>query len=368
MKMQIRGINSLFIILLASITACKKDGHPGQDAPPPLDQQASVKVKVRAAIKIGQVLYDSVPAHFKITSWDKSGAPHQKDTLLPAGVSEIAVPNSHTRYKFEMSKWGVSKDTTIEAVDLNKSIVYRVAASKGPKLLKEEISYSYVAGSFRPLTKMDFAYTAGKLSEITFHQIFLTGGVERFEPIKKEEFSYNGNALGKIKEVYLMDLGTEASERTFLYDADGRIAKTNVIYPTGNFAYRNEYSLTGDQVVNIFLEGVSNPAGTRYRLQFENGNRTEIKTITNSDTYGYSYQYDLNINPYVHMNWPDTWFYRQSKNNISVEKFFLGGQISEDTKYEYRFDNEGYPIEIIQKERDPATNNFLIRSKKVFTY
>ena len=163
-------------------------------------------------------------------------------------------------------------------------------------------------------------------------------------------------------------MGAEASEKTYLYDANGRIAKTNVIYPSGAFAYRNEYPLTGNKVVNISLEGLTNPAGTHYRVQFENNNLTEIKTITNTDTYGYRYQYDENINPYVHMNWPDTWFYRQSKNNIAEEKFFLGDQVSVDMKYEYKFDSDGFPVETIQKERDAATNNFIVRSKKVFKY
>ena len=372
MKKKMQKAGYLFVILSTMLMACKKDElpHPGTQPPPPPPpgHETYFKVNVRASIIVGRVEYDSIPSQFTITTWDKNGVSYQKDTLLAAGVNEIFLPKSHSKYKFEMRKWGSTKDTTILTTDIQETVVYTIRASQAPKLLKEETTYVYSLGNFRPLSKRDYSYTGNRLSEITYHDVFLNGGVELFEPVKKEQFSYNGITLSKIKEVYLINTGSQASERTYLYDGTGRIVKTYITFPSNAFAYRNRYSLAGDDLVSVYLEGIANPAGTRYELKFEHGNRSHIKTITNADTYGYTYKYDLNINPYVHLNWPDIWFDRQSKNNVSGEKFIWGGQISEDVKYEYQFDFDGYPTEIIKRERDPLTNDFLIKSKKVFKY
>ncbi|HEX2535210.1 MAG TPA: hypothetical protein VHK69_15800, partial [Chitinophagaceae bacterium] len=124
---------SLFT-LAVTVMACKKGDQslPGPQPPPPPGQEQFFKIKVRAMVEVGGVVYDSIAAPFVIVSWDKEGVVHQKDTLLAAGVNELLLPKSHTRYRIRFNKWNVSKDTTVLRPDLKEEVVYVIRAQKAP--------------------------------------------------------------------------------------------------------------------------------------------------------------------------------------------------------------------------------------------
>src|SRR5215470_3406883 len=73
--------------LLILFTACKKDtgsinptpgpGSPGNGSQNPPDPSTFHVIKVKATIKIGDVIYDSIPAIVELTSWDSTNGLHQ---------------------------------------------------------------------------------------------------------------------------------------------------------------------------------------------------------------------------------------------------------------------------------------------------
>lgn len=360
---------SLAVVLIYFFSACRKDDHPGQHTPLPTPGQGTYcKIKVRAAVAVGHVIYDSIPAAFTVTTWDQDGIPHRTDTVLAPGINELLLPKSHTKFRFELHKWNADKDTVILQANLKETVVYTITATKPQKMLKAEVTYNYVSGSYKPISKIDYSYDGHKLHQIMFYNTFLIGGTELFQPVKKETFTYSNNVLNKISEAYLVDVVNEPAEKFFFYNGSGNIQRVRIVYPSNSYVYRYEYSGDNNQVVKVFLERTSNPLQKHYQLIFDAGNRIEYKAIETTGNYGVSYQYDQNINPYKQLGWPENFYGRQSKNNVLVEKGFTDGQVREDVKYVYQFDSDGYVSQVIRSERDPLTNNFFITNKKEFSY
>ena len=47
-----------------------------------IDENKFTKVKLQAVIRVGDIIYDNIPALFKLISWDSKGVLTEKDTLL----------------------------------------------------------------------------------------------------------------------------------------------------------------------------------------------------------------------------------------------------------------------------------------------
>ncbi|HVG14024.1 MAG TPA: hypothetical protein VM935_03650 [Chitinophagaceae bacterium] len=364
-------ISALFAFTV--VLACKKEVALRPGPPPPVDPPPAdtgfYSIKVRAEIRVGGILYDSIPASLKITAWDANGTAYYRNTQLAPGVNEVFLPKAQLRFRLELNKWGVHKDTIFTKQEIREGAVYLLSAWKGAKQPKEEVTYTYIAGTYRPIAKQEFVYNATMLAEIKFFSIFLNGGTEVFQQTRSEKFIYQDKRLVKVVETYLISTGGESGERHYQYDEHGRITRTIYIYPSQQFTYRNTYAQAGPMtVIDVYPELQNNPLETRYQFKIVKGNRVQSKTLTNSGTYGYTYSYGFDINPYAHINWPDIYFAHQSKNNHLTEHFFDGTQSAEETRFEYQVDADGYVTQMIRKERDPFASTFLIISKKVFTY
>lgn len=70
------------------------------------------------------------------------------------------------------------------------------------------------------------------------------------------------------------------------------------------------------------------------------------------------------------MNAPDLYLSRLSKNNmISQQKGYSGSIPSaEPYKFEYSYDNEGYPVELEKSFKSYATGEHLYKVKTIYTY
>ena len=85
--------NTIMLLSTGAIlfTACSKkdDILSPQPLPQPQPGAGLLSVRLKAAITVGNVLYDSIPANFTITSWDVNNIALQKDTVLNPGVQVI---------------------------------------------------------------------------------------------------------------------------------------------------------------------------------------------------------------------------------------------------------------------------------------
>ena len=108
-----------------------------------------------------------------------------------------------------------------------------------------------------------------------------------------------------------------------------------------------------------------------YNMSFQGGMMVEDAAITShhSSELG-RYQYDFQINPYVHMNWPDIFLSRSSKHNkLAQQKQYSNAYPTvEPFAFSYTYDNEGYPRELITSYRSYLTGQYLYKTKTIFNY
>jgi hypothetical protein len=100
------------------------------------------------------------------------------------------------------------------------------------------------------------------------------------------------------------------------------------------------------------------------------GNRTEDSASSPGGGESGLYQYDFNINPLAHMNIPNIFLSNLTKNNLVNQKKTYSGSIpsAEPYKFEYSYDDEGYPKELIRSFKNYLNGEHLFKIKTVYTY
>ncbi|MFT3910725.1 MAG: hypothetical protein QM737_15010 [Ferruginibacter sp.] len=358
MNFKTKAGRNLLLFSLVLLAACSKEPAPDK---PELNENDYYKIKIIGKIKIGQIVYDSISARFIVKAFNGDKV-IQSETFLPSGLNQLFLPKNATKYSIIMNKWGTSASMELDAVDVKENTPYSIIANKEAKLLKEELIYDFSSGTYQLRSKVKYSYNGNTLNNVVSYGF--TAG--QFELIKKEQFFYDTSSLVKIKETYLNNSPVQPYERIFSYNPYNQISKTEVSFPITNYAFLNDY-IPGRNSIRISTQGINNPSGLHFYLQFSNGNLSERTTIMDDGDYSDIYNYDENINPYIHLNWPDLLFSRQSNNNIKVQKYRVDDLVSEEVKYEYQYDLDGYPSQVIKEQRD-SNGAFVIKEKKQFVY
>jgi hypothetical protein len=108
-----------------------------------------------------------------------------------------------------------------------------------------------------------------------------------------------------------------------------------------------------------------------YNMQFKGGTLVEDAAVTShhSSTMGV-YHYDFNINPYIHLNLPDINFSNYSKHNINsqIKTFSLADQTFVPYDFEYKYDVDGYPTELVRKFSNSLNGQYAYTIKTVYNY
>ncbi|HEX6334243.1 MAG TPA: hypothetical protein VFZ78_08440 [Flavisolibacter sp.] len=170
-------------------------GYPaGSFNLPPAGAETFFRVRLKAVVNIGDITYDSIPASFTIQSWDQQGIVHTKDTIMGAGVHEIQLPQSHTKYRVSMSKWGLSEEIILMKNQVVDGALYTLAASRAAKKLQQEMSYAWQGGEWLVYEKRNFAYDGqGRLSEILTYTRDPYQGTLKLST--REVLTYQGNEV-----------------------------------------------------------------------------------------------------------------------------------------------------------------------------
>ena len=106
-------------------------------------------------------------------------------------------------------------------------------------------------------------------------------------------------------------------------------------------------------------------------ITIKGGNKVEDAARTSTGgAEGGRYNYDFNINPFAHMNMPDLYLSNISRNNLTGQQKGFGGAVPSSVpyKYEYKYDHEGYPIELVKSYKSYVTGEHLYSVKTVYTY
>ncbi len=114
-----------------------------------------------------------------------------------------------------------------------------------------------------------------------------------------------------------------------------------------------------------------NDITTDYYMLSDKGNQVKRSYLaSNNMSEGSDYGYDKNINPYIHMNWPDMLLSRNSKNNISWtgKEYFSGNMTLDPVTYNYTYDADGYPVSLVKEFRSARTGDILNTTKTTYHY
>jgi hypothetical protein len=106
-------------------------------------------------------------------------------------------------------------------------------------------------------------------------------------------------------------------------------------------------------------------------MKIKGGNKVEDRASSSTGGgEGGTYKYDFNINPFVHMNMPNMFLSNLSKNNLVDQQKNFHGSIPSTVvyKYEYSYDNDGYPKEVVKYYKGYLTGEHLYKIKTVYTY
>lgn len=381
MKKAIYFATLLTALATILLTACdKKDyipSRPDQPNPgtptqptPPGAQTTPLRVKV--AIKIGAVLYDSIPATLHITSFDSAGIATTQMMELAAGTNTLALSAKAAKYTLRMTKWGLSDEITLTRAELATKGVIQLGASKAARLLKSEANFYVTSGGTRPKDLTEYRYDrAGRLIRVIYHEQRLD--FNQMDFLWVDKYVYEGDKLDRI-ERYDAKVDTSivpASFTAFNYDAQGRIAEMyqNGVRETAvQIAYSKENQFDMANLYYYIKEG-SGTSEMRTYLKYLGGNKVEEFGRSYSGTERGTFQYDFNINPFAHMNLVDLYLSHTSKNNvvdISRSSGVLGS--NDPYKFEYMYDMEGYPVQLIRSYKASGTGEHRYAVQTMFTY
>lgn len=329
---------------------------------------SSIKVKLQAVVTIGSITYDSLPAQFTITSWDANGVAHQKELTLPAGVNEISVPKEHARFEFRLNKWGITDAVSLTKEQLQQDVIYTLGGSKVPKRLRREESFVFASGAYQPSSKTLYSYNAKGLSQVEFYQKLPQYAELQFT--HKQLYGYNGNNVIRI-DVLDKNNGTMGFS-TYAYNAQGtKVVNMRDSSGAGQIYANVEHAFpTGSATITInYL--YSNGNAMEYKMQYKGGNKVQDAALSSiGGRENGNYLYDHNINPYAHMNMPNLFLSNLSRNNlIGQQKTYAGAYPSaEPYQFEYTYDADGYPVELVKHFKNYRTGEYLYKIKTVYTY
>ncbi len=331
------------------------------------DAEPFLRVKLRAVMQIGDVLYDSIPASLTLSTFNAAGEMSTSYHSLAAGVNEIQLAKSAVRYELDVRKWGTANKMTINRNEVDVTTVYTIGGSRDAKKLKSERVYKMVNGVEKAVSKNDYFYdAAGRLSRIEYWS-----RKPDFTPYLSmvDLFEYQSGRVSKIERTD-KESGQVTSTSVFSYNNQGRLAGMSKNENGKITSAELEYLPGASGEINIKYDFSFLTHDMNYFMGLLRGNVHNMTTSHGDYERGLMEQ-DLNINPYVHMNFPGLLPEHISKNNLKRStKTFHGSYplMGDPFQFDYKYDGEGYPVEVTThyKTFQYGTPNYTTRT--VFVY
>ncbi len=325
-------------------------------------------VKVKATVKIGDIIYDSIPGSLMLATWDANNERSVSFHSLKAGINDVRLPVNVAKYQLRLEKWGITDEVTLMKADVKEGMNIVLGGKKATKKLASELTYNLVEGAYKAISKTAYEYLPdGNIKKIIYYQ----KKADNTPYISmSEEFMYNNGRVEKINKYN--ESQTLSGYISFSYDAQGRVAamdhKINGEQTIASVSYSNVVSR---QEVQIHYRYPGKNVDMNYFMTFAGDNLVECAATTfNHSSELSQYSYDSNINPYAHMNYPDLFLSHNSKNNVaaSQQSFMASYPVAVVRSYSYKYDNEGYPVELVREYKSPITNQYLYTTKTIYTY
>lgn len=327
---------------------------------------AELKVKLHLSITVGTREYDSLPGTLEVDAIDQNGAQWRKEIELIAGMNTISLPEKYKTFLLTVHKWQTFAEKSLTKQQLTGATI-KLTATRAAKKLFEESTFTETGYGLEPDSRVEYTYLANSnLKEVNyFGKLLDKAGLHLTQ---KHNFIYHDGLLDTISKYS----GTQVLESTLaIFYTAGKISNMHSVNGTEQIGAAYEYrQVPGYHEIEadyLFQNGNT----MNYRMHVQNGNLMSDRAISSrGGGESGTYQYDHNINPYEQMNYPDIYLSRSSKNNrIGEQKNYAGGFPTVlPYKWEYLYDEDGYPRELWTSYRGYTSGQHLYRIKKVFKY
>jgi hypothetical protein len=266
-----------------------------------------------------------------------------------------------------MSQWGITDVMDLTKDQLKTGEIYTLGGAKAAKRLSKEETFLFVMGSYQPKGKTIYTWNTKGVAVATYYQKLPQ--YAELQLTQTQRYTHTGNNVTRIDVTH-----SNGATGYTLFEYNAQASKvTNIrdVQPSGETGAAVAYSYpTGS--ANITIDYLfDNGHSMEYTMQFKGGNKVQdaARTSTNGSEGG-TYTYDKNINPYAHMNMPNRYLSNLSRNNmIGQNKGYSGGfPAVEVYKFEYRYDAEGYPVELVKYYKNFLTGEEAYKMKTVYTY
>lgn len=363
----------MIVLMIAALASCTKKDLPVPVTNPNHPQQGGghqqpqrLTIKVQAIIRIGDIIYDNIPASFTLTSYDSSMQPHMLNVRLKPGVNEINIPANHVRYRLFVKEWNQTDEMTLDRNNIQEDVVYTLGGGRAAKQLKYELNAVLVNGTYRAESKTEYRYDAlGKLVKVLLFRKRTNGDI--YVAVTEDLIYQQGKVTETIKKD---ESGNEISKLYISYDQQGKINALKHLRGTEETIGTVTYTIKPEGVETHLKNSNTNGTVDYYMLSLK-GNQVKRSSVASNNINEWSdYGYDSNINPYIHMNWPDILMSRNSKNNISWtgKEYFSGNLTLDPVNYRYAYDGEGYPVSLVKEYRSAQTGTILNTTKTTYHY
>jgi hypothetical protein len=336
-------------------------------------EETELSIKMRTRIKVGDIVYDSIQSSLVYRTFDATNELKSvKFISLVPGTNTVPLDKQAAHHEFIVQKWGGTYTKRYAKEELKKDIVYEFGEEKEAKKLKSEITARWDGNMYKAESKNNYIYDGkGRLTKVEFMQKRPADGTPFVA--RTENFEYTD---GRVEKISIYNEGNVfAGTRSIRYNAAGKINHItedmlNVSKTEVDIAHHGANGDGFDEVTFDF--SYSNTSITmNYYQRWRHGNLfSDNSRTSNQDTETGSYQHDNNINPYVHMNWPDLFLSNSSKNNLNWQARTYYGNYPVNVAYsfEYKYDSEGYPTELIRRYKSYITGQHLFTTKTIFSY
>jgi hypothetical protein len=329
---------------------------------------------IRPVIKIGDLVYDSIPVHLVVRSFDAQGNMDYRAMSLPAGLQPVHLSKNAVRYTLSVSKWGTQDEIAIEKKDVVEGSVHVIGGAKQAKLLKTVFESKLVNGVSTPLTKTEYQYH----SDSELRQILTWGKrPDRTTYLQqRQEFDHvSGNITGVR---FYNEHDALSASRRFDYNATNRViameekAGADETRATVSYtALETSSGITQDHQVDISYDYTHHYYKGHYTKTMRGGSVLVDRYSTSHGTKEETlYGFDFAINPYAHLRIPDLTLSQYARHNVNRQwkSYVHSFPLEEAYDFSYTYDGDGYPTQLITKYRSYLTKADVYSIRTVFVY
>lgn len=331
----------------------------------------ALSIRLKTVVTVGAIDYDYITSSLTYRYWDANQQMNMRIISLAAGENTFQLNASAVKHELIVSKWGEDYKLELKKEEVRPDSLYIFGGKKQAKKLVSELVYRLEPTGYKADAKNVYMYNdKQQLFRIESYLKRPQTGQPFLATV--DMFEYQNGKVTLIKR--FDEYNVQTGNTSFSYDAAGRVRTVKELNAGVETRADAAYIETpGDGITEVGVQYSYSHTSLRmtHIQQFIRGNTATSQTSTSNGSYeGFINRHDAQINPYAHMGWPNLFFSNLSKNNIIGQSATYSGNypIVLVYSYEYKYDREGYPTELIKKYKTYLTGEHAFTTKTVFSY